>query len=689
MILRVEIYLDSGTLKFQTNKPLYAANDPLYLCKLIDVSAITKTANFGDGWKVGNFSFTLDDADSAYRGSSEIWHGKKVVAYLYEEVLDGTWSLVERDRWIGAVSGRARGQLGQLGISATENHGKLGEILPAYTIGRAEYPNASDSALGQHIQTLTGSYTLAGGAVVAWLVGDSRYVLAQNSVVSVTGIFDPNGGAAVDETQWQLLYDADGRSIVRYTPADGEPVPEYIYCNVVGTASSNPVTCLKTTLDAALGTDVFFTGASAVSTEMDTRSYSASICCGMGDTVGDVVDEFCAGFDCFSILGSDGKLTLDMISTVSIASYDDTKILGATEREEPSKMANDVIFSWNYDFAKNQYNNEDTYKHQDSITDYGRRTDEYRYFLTRDRATAIDVTRRRIRQSRQVPWAAQVTMNFADQVGISIGDVIGLTSIHLARTGENNYLVKGKSLDWQSGEVTLDCISYETGMDYIVEVSRNYDGGDIDPYGLVVVAAGDDLTITVDPHDYQSIDYFWIDYTSYVAGETEYTFSDVAADHSFMVVFKTDRFLIEASDDGNGTISPKGSVYVESGENQSFTYTPASGKVFSHWIVDGVQSTTYPYVFSAVDAEHTIVGYSTDVVNQYVAVTIARTGTGNIDPYNNAGTYNIQLNSPLLLLFSPDVSELLVNGADVTSGNEKGYWLEKCTADISFEATWA
>lgn len=688
MILRVEIYLDSGTLKFKANKPLYAADDALYLDKIMSASAITKTANFGDGWRVGNFSFAIDDADGNYRSSTEVWHGKKVIAYLYEEVYSNEeWGLVERERWIGAVSSRSRDQVGRLSIYATENHGWLGDILPAQTISRSEYPNASDSALGQHIQTLTGSYTLAGGAVAAWLVAPGRYLLSQNSVVSVSGIYDPNGGVPIAETAWQLVYETNGRSIIRYTPAEGEPVPEYVYCNCIGTASANPVDCLKDTLDAGLGADVFFEGAAGVKSEMTTRGYLAAIACNMGDTVGDIVDEFCAGFDCFARIGSDGKLTLGMIDTSSIDSYGDDVIIAAAEREEPAAMQNDVVFAWNYDFAKNQYNNEDNYKHQGSIAAYGRRPGEYKYFLTRDRLTAIDVTRRRIRQARQLPWSASVTMNFADQTGIDIGDVVGLTSENLARSGENNYLVKGKVIEWQSGTVTLDCISYETGMDYIVEISRNYDGGDISPFGLMVVDAGDDLFIEVDPDDYQSIDYFWVDYTSYVTGETEYLFEDIQADHSFLVVFKTDRFLIQASDDGNGTIDPKGSVYVEAAADQTFTYTPKPGKTFSHWIVDGVQSTTYPYKFEDVDDTHTIVGCSTDIVYQYVKVTIIRSGSGTISPYNNAGIYSIQLNSPLLLLFSPDVSELKVNGIDVTEGNEKGYYLNKCTADITFEVT--
>ncbi|HSW63886.1 MAG TPA: hypothetical protein VLH56_11365 [Dissulfurispiraceae bacterium] len=691
MIIRIEIELDSGTLKFATEAPVHVADDTSYLKKILLTSEISRSGNFGDGWRVGNFSFSLDNAALGYQSSADIWYGRPVIVYVYEETLDGeTWKLTERDRWTGAVSSRSTAP-GELRITAAENHGRLGDILPRYTISSAEYPAASDSALGQPIQTLTGSYTLAGGAVVAWAVGDGRYLVAQNSIVSVHGVFDPSGGGvSIPAADWQLIFDADGRSYIRYIPAEGQ-APEYLYCNVVGTTSENPVDALKATLDAALGTDVFFTGAAAVKSEMTTRGYLASINAGMGDTVGDMVDEFCRNFDCFAVLGTDGKLSLGMVSATPVETFDDDNIIDAQESEDPGAMANDVRFAWAYDFAKNQYNNEDHYQHTDSIDDYGRHVREWDYFLTRDRSTAVDVTRRKVRQLRELPRRLELTVWFTEQTAVDIGDVISVEHEGLLRSGSWNYLVHGKRINYASNTVILECMSYLSGMDYIIEVTRNYDGGTINPFGMQVVSAGSDLTIDVTTDDYQSIEYFWVDYTTRVEGVTKYTFGAIDADHTFMVVFKTDRFLIVASDDGNGVIDPKGNVYVEAGADQTFTFTPASGKTFSHWIVDGAQDATYPYVFEDVDAPHTIVGYSTDVVYQYVTVTIIKTGSGTITPgaYNGNVTVNIQLNSPVLLLFSPAVTSLTRDSVDVTSGNEAGYYIDKLTANTTFEVNFA
>jgi hypothetical protein len=689
MILRVEIALTS-TLKFETGAPLHVADDTTYLTKLLQASSITKTGNFGDGWRVGNFSFVLDDADGAYRASSEIWYGKPVTVYAYEETESGSvWSLTERARWCGAIAKRSTDDLGRIAIQCAENHGHLGDVIPAYTISSVDYPAAKDSALGQPVQTLTGTYTLSGGAVVAWNVGDNRYLLAQNSVVSVQGSFDPNGGAVISPSLWQLLYDSNGRSLIKYVPEEGTQEPEYLYCNVIATEAGNPIDCLKTTLDLALGTGVFFAGADTVKTEMTSRGYLAAINASMGDEVGDLVDEFCRNFDCFAVVGTDGKLSVGQIDATPAATFTDANIREASETEEPDEAANDVTFAYAYDFPGNKFYSEDNYQHADSVSDYGRHTQKFDYYLTRDRSTAIDITRRRVRQLREIPRTASITVDFSQQQGVEIGDVISVTSGWLIHSGANLYVVRGKTLNWQDNTVTLDCRSYASGMDYIIEVIQLNDGGTISPTGLQVVAAGDNLTVTVTPDAHHSIAYFDVDHGTIVTGETSYTFSAVAADHSISIMFATDEYLIEASDDGNGTISPKGATWVTAGADQTFTYTPKSGKTFLKFIVDGVDVTgSNSYTFEDVAANHTIVGYSTDTVTQYCTVTINKTGTGTVTP-KDGGTISVQKGNDVYLNFYPAASTVVVDGVDVTSGNTYGYVFWDIAANHTIAVTWS
>jgi hypothetical protein len=66
-------------------------------------------------------------------------------------------------------------------------------------------------------------------------------------------------------------------------------------------------------------------------------------------------------------------------------------------------------------------------------------------------------------------------------------------------------------------------------------------------------------------------------------------------------------FTITTSASSGGSISPSGTVTVNSGASQSFTITPASGYVVSSVTVDGAsQGAITTYTFSNVQANHTI-----------------------------------------------------------------------------------
>ena len=73
------------------------------------------------------------------------------------------------------------------------------------------------------------------------------------------------------------------------------------------------------------------------------------------------------------------------------------------------------------------------------------------------------------------------------------------------------------------------------------------------------------------------------------------------------VVHATSVYTITASADSNSTISPSGSVYVDSGNSQEFTFRANLGYYVSNVIVDNsFVSTTSPYTFSDVQSDHTI-----------------------------------------------------------------------------------
>jgi hypothetical protein len=66
-------------------------------------------------------------------------------------------------------------------------------------------------------------------------------------------------------------------------------------------------------------------------------------------------------------------------------------------------------------------------------------------------------------------------------------------------------------------------------------------------------------------------------------------------------------YTITASSDVNGTISASGTTTVNSGANQSYTFSPVSGYKISNVLVDGTsQGAITSYTFSNVVADHTI-----------------------------------------------------------------------------------
>lgn len=706
MIVRVQFDLDSGSLKYQNKMPVHVAHDAAWKCLLLGVPEIQKTANFGDGFQVGNATFTVDDIDDDIRGSSDIWTGKPVTIYFLEEVDTdgyGAWALVERDRWIGAVDRRGSPDLSAIEIKCTENQGQLGESIPADTITSAEYPSAPDSSLGKPIPLRAGTFSQPLGALEALAidtpVGDPagktrRFVLNGISAQSVEGVFVPGSASSSDYVappagSW-AMYNSGGRAYIWYKPPTGsstvpDEAPDSIRVNFTE-GHTEPTECLKAVLDGCFRADVFFSGAPDLNSEYLLRGYVGQINLDEKREVKSLVSDFCANFDCFARIGSDGKLVLGLVNPTSVATFGRSQVLTerTSESEVPDNLANHATMRWGYNWSKSEYAAGDLYRHASSIAAVGRYDQEYEYSMTDDRDTAIDVTRRRVRQVRSVPRELNLELMFEDQTGVQIGDVITVEDDHLLRTGSWLYVVKGKRIIPDRDSVVLVCQSYSNEVDHLIEVTRNMEGADIDPFGLAVVGDGDDLTIVVDPDDYHSVDYYWRDLVSAEGSGNTYTLSNVIADHVVMVVLQTDYWPITASDDDHCTIDPKNVAYVPNGGSQSFTAEFDDGYEFSKWVVDGVNSTVYPYVFSGVAAEHAIQCVSNAVVTGYVTVTIIiRSGSAGLLPFPAGATVT---NKGRLLneIYTATATQVKLNGVDRTAGNTRGISFY-CNTDMTLE----
>jgi len=112
-------------------------------------------------------------------------------------------------------------------------------------------------------------------------------------------------------------------------------------------------------------------------------------------------------------------------------------------------------------------------------------------------------------------------------------------------------------------------------------------GGSISPAGTVTVDSGASQTFAVTPSSGYQISAVTVDGVS-VGAVSSYTFDNVTANHTITATFAVTTYTITASAGTGGSISPTGTVTVNSGASQTFAITPNSGYQISAVTVDGV-----------------------------------------------------------------------------------------------------
>jgi len=144
---------------------------------------------------------------------------------------------------------------------------------------------------------------------------------------------------------------------------------------------------------------------------------------------------------------------------------------------------------------------------------------------------------------------------------------------------------------------------------------------------------------------------------------------------SFEVVMSSSSYTISASvSGGNGTINPSGSISVNHGGSQSFTFTPNSGYHISQVLINGVNNPAAvaagSYIFTNVTANQTIVASFSNV---YTITASVNGGNGTINPNGNI-TVNHGGNQSFA--FTPNtgyrIAQVLVNGTNNTAAVAAG-----------------
>src|SRR6185503_15760762 len=122
----------------------------------------------------------------------------------------------------------------------------------------------------------------------------------------------------------------------------------------------------------------------------------------------------------------------------------------------------------------------------------------------------------------------------------------------------------------------------------------------------VTVNSGANQSFTISPSSGFHVVNVLVDGASQGA-VTSFTFNNVTANHTISAAFaaNTVTFTITASAGSGGSISPSGSVTVNSGANQSFTISPSSGFHVVNVLVDGAsQGAVTSFTFNNVTANH-------------------------------------------------------------------------------------
>ena len=235
--------------------------------------------------------------------------------------------------------------------------------------------------------------------------------------------------------------------------------------------------------------------------------------------------------------------------------------------------------------------------------------------------------------------------------------------------------------------LTPQVASVFSATNYHLEVINTSGGSVTSPGGGVFTySAGTIVTLVAVPNaGYNFVTWFGdVDTIADVnSAATTITMDD---DYSISPSFSIDTYTLTTAAGANGSISPSGSVTVNSGGSQSFTITPNTGYRIVDVQVDGASvGAVSSYTFTDVTASHTIsAGFS---INTYT-LTASAGANGSISPsdvvtvnYGNSQNFTITAKTGY------HVADVLVDGASV--GPVAGYTFTNVITDHTIAVSFA
>jgi hypothetical protein len=646
--------------------------------------------------KERHFDWMLDDTERA------AIKGRKIIVYGYKEELNGTWALVEKFRWEGRLASPDKVSALSYRFLGTSLFSELDLCVPSNKITAIEYPNAMDANFGKYIPLLYGDLSDTHGCVKAYNVDVNKYLLSDNDLTLDTGVTKQAfwRNTEIGKERWGM-YIENGRTYINYVPpttgTDTLPAGdvEFITVNVI-TEKTNPILVLKDIIYRRLGHYDFFNGDATIEADFTTRGIKFAGRIGDGDKIREVVTEFCDNFNLYSKITKENKLKFVTIGGASQQSFTDVEIKQASETGIKNDIINDVIFKFQYNPSESRFVGEENYKHRKSRKLNGVCEDTKTYFFVEDKTVATKLVKEFIQQKKYDKKEISIKVDFDDMKDRLLGDVISVRSKYLSGVNAKVCIIIGVEIDLILEKAWITAITYIQEVDYIINVMRDMNGGNISLLGMNAVQSGQSMTIKIEPHTGFTIGFYWLDGVKQASSD-EIVLTNITDDHDIYIIFNTVKFIIQASDDGNVLIDPKGQVLVTSGANQQFNVV--SG--FSYYVVDGEKKYTNPYTSPAVSRTHTIIAHGSQTYVERVTLSFTFDGTKGrvtnvrgIDRYTK--TSKFKTGRIIVMVFHPDggyqVTLVKKDGVDVTTeakSHTPAALMVTLTADMTIEVTFA
>jgi hypothetical protein len=209
--------------------------------------------------------------------------------------------------------------------------------------------------------------------------------------------------------------------------------------------------------------------------------------------------------------------------------------------------------------------------------------------------------------------------------------------------------------------------------------------GSITPSGAITVNNGDSQIYTIAPNQGYQVLSVIVDGVNKGA-ITNYTFTNITANHTINSYFKVTTYTITASAAAGGSVSPLGTATVNIGASQTYAITPTAGYHIMDVLIDGVSvGAVATYAFTNVTVNHTIT--ATFAANQSYTITASAGANGTISP----GTVTVLggANQKFIIAAATGyrVADVLVDASSV--GARTSYTFSNVQGDHTISASFA